>query len=190
MNKFPQGKSDSQCFELFSENPKGVPTEVIKGAHKFIANSIKNGDPGPTVQSLIKMFSVFSKEKIKDYVFTRMTKPILLELALCVIQQLVLNGPSRSIQLELVKSKAGGKIVRIADPFEANKNDQYDANFLARIDEAFFTIKDAEGVSPDVHVAAGQGHKAPYSPFDKDGAFVRPRSSAARSLDIPFEVIL
>jgi len=189
MEKQPQGMSDSECFDLFSDNPLGVSQEIIKGSHKFIANTIKNGVPGPNCQTLIKIFSVFSKEKIKDYVFTRMTKPILLELALCLIQQIVLNGPEKasSIELELVKTKSGGKIARIADPF-CNSDEKYDANFLSRIDEAFFTIRDKKGLSPDVSIASGQGHKAPYSAFSGDGTFVRPRNSVVRSLEVPFEV--
>ena len=188
MEKHPQGRSDSECFDLFSDNPKGVPLEIVKGAHKFIANTIKNGVPGPSCQTLIKVFSVFSKGKIKDYVFTRMTKPILLELALCIIQEIVLHGPDRaaSIELELVKSKSGGKLARIADPF-CDKDGNYDEDFLSRIDEAFFTISDKKGLSPDVAVASGQGHKAPYSAFSGDGTFVRPRKSVARSLQKPFE---
>ena len=190
MDNSPQGKSDIQCFEVFSENPKGVSLEIMKGDHKYIANSIKNGDSGPTCQTLIKMFSVFSKEKIKDYVFTRMTKPILLELALCIIQDLVLNGPERhhSLEIELTKSKSGGKLVRVADPFEEDGK-HLDPDFLKEIDEAFFKLKDVDGESPDFVVAAGQDHKASYSPFAKDGAFVRPGGLVPRSLELPLEVV-
>ena len=80
MDKSIQGKSDFDCFTLFSNSPKNVSIEVMKGAHKFVAKSIKNGDSGPTCSTLIKIFTAFSQQKIKDYVFTRMKKPILLEL--------------------------------------------------------------------------------------------------------------
>ena len=40
MEKSKQGKTDSQCFELFSKDPKGVSMEVINGSHKYIATVI------------------------------------------------------------------------------------------------------------------------------------------------------
>ena len=190
MDKNHQGKSDSECFELFSNSPKEVTMEVVKGAHKFIAKVIRDDEKGPTIQSLIKIFDVFSQQKIKKYVFTRMTKPILLELALCIIQEIALNGAERAqkLQLEVVQSKSGGKTVKIADPFDEDPTEGYDADFLEKIDEAFFKLRDSEGKSPDVNLVTGQGHKAPYSPFGKDGSFIRPDASAVRSLETSLEV--
>lgn len=189
MDNSLQGKSDSECFLMFSEDPKNSPKIIVEGAHKFIANAIKNNEPGPTVQKLIKIFTAFSKTPIKNYVFTRMTKPILLELALCIVQDIALNGPNRArtLTLELVNAKAGGKVVRVADPFEVPAG-KLSADSLGEIDEAFVTISDKLGVSPDVKFVSGQGHKAPYSPFGGDGSFVRPRGNVARSLDAPLEV--
>ena len=190
MNISVQGKSDSDCFELFSNSPKNVSFEVMKGAHKFVANAIKEGGPTPTCQTLIKIFTAFSEQKIKDYVFTRMKKPILLELALCIIQEIVLNGVGRAktLQLEVVKSKSGGKTVKISDQFASESSESPDAGFLNKIDEAFFTLKNTDGKSPDVNIASGQGHKAPYSPFGKDGKIVRPKPSAKRNLNPSIEV--
>ena len=189
MDNSSQGKSDFECFTSFSENPKKVSLETLKGAHKFIAKIIKDGESGPTVKSLIQIFSAFSGKEIKSYVFTCMRKPILLELLLCIIQELILNGPERAetLQLEVVKSKAGGKTVCIADPF-TEAGDTYDEDFLGKVDEAFFQLTDAEGKSPDVKFASGQGHAAPYSPFGKDGSFIRPKPRVARSLHSSIEV--
>ena len=83
MDKVQKRNSDSACFELFSNNPKGVSVEIVKWVHKCIAKVIRDGQKGPT---LIKIFDEFTQQKIKKYVFTLMTKPILLELALCIIQ--------------------------------------------------------------------------------------------------------
>lgn len=190
MDKNIQGKSDLECFESFSNDPKGVPIEIVKSAHKYIAKIIQNGEKGPTVQSLIKIFDVFARKKIRKYVFTRMRKPILLELVLCIIQDIALNGVERAqkLQLIMVQSKAHGKTVKIADPFEENPEEGYDADFLEKIDEAFFKLKDLEGKSPDVNLVSGQGHKAPYSPFGKDGSFLRPKASVIRSLGPSIEV--
>ena len=93
MDNSSQGKSDFKCFTSFSENPKKVSLETLKGAHKFVAKIIKDDESGPTIKSLIPIFSAFSKKEIKSYVFTCMRKPILLELLLCIIQELILNGP-------------------------------------------------------------------------------------------------
>lgn len=186
--KSSQGNSDSQCFISFSEDPKKASQETLKGAQKFIAKIIQNGESGPTVKSLIKIFSAFTPS-IKSYVFTCMRKPILLDLVLCIIQELVLNGPQRAqtLQLEIAKSKSGGKTVRIADPFQ-EEGDAYDDDFLNTIDEAFFKLKDSAGKSPEVQIAAGQGHGAPYSPFGEDGSFIRPKPRAARNLQPSLEV--
>ena len=190
MNKSVQGKSDSDCFDLFVDSPKNVSTEILKGAHKFVAKAIKDGSSGPTCQTLIKIFTAFTQQKIKDYVFTRMKKPILLELALCIIQDIVLNGAGRAktLQLEVVKSKAGGKTVKIVDQFAAPSSKPDDTGFLDKIDEAFFKLRDSEGNSPDVHIASGQGHKAPYTPFGKDGGLIRPKPSVVRNLNSSIEV--
>ena len=190
MNNSVQGKSDSDCFNLFSNSPKNVSLEVMKGAHKFVAKALKEGGSTPTCQTLIKIFTAFTPQKIKDYVFTRMKKPILLELALCIIQEIVLNGVGRAetLQLEVVKSKSGGKTVKIADQFEAESTESPDSGFLNKIDEAFFKLKNADGKSPDVNIASGQGHKAPYSPFGKDGGLIRQKPPVARNLNPDIQV--
>ena len=189
MEKSKQGKTDSQCFELFSKDPKGVSMEVINGSHRYIAMVITDKKSGPTIQSLIKIFSVFARVPIKNYVFTRMTKPILLELALCIIQEIASNGiaRARTLQLEVIDSKSGGKTVRVADEF-GDGDEKFDEDFLGQIDEAIFCFKDKEGKSPDKKFSSGQGHKSPYSPFGEDGAFITPKKKTPRSLEKDIEV--
>ena len=189
MEKTLEIMSDSNCFGRLKALGRDVPIEVFKGAHKYIARATKDPKMGPKVADLVEFFNHFSQEKIQYYNFSRMTKPLLLELALCVIQEVLYNGIGRaqSLQLELVKTNFGGKTVKIADPFQAER-DYFDDAFLGKIDEAFFCIKDKNGDSPDIQFAAGHGHELPYSPFAKDGAFLRPKPKAARSLDAPIEV--
>ena len=191
MDKNPQIMKDSQCFGRLKAMGRDVPIEVFNGAHKYIARATKDPKSGPKVADLVEFFNHFSQEKIQYYNFSRMTKPLLLELALCVIQEILLNGIGRakSLQLVLVKTKFGGKTVKIADPFQANR-DEFDDAFLGKIDEAFFCLKDKNGESPDIQLAAGLGHDTPYSPFAKDGAFVREKPKAARSLAASIEVRL
>ena len=189
MDKNPQVMKDSECFGRLKAMGRDVSIDVFRGAHKYIARATEDPKMGPKVADLVEFFNQFSKEKIQFYNFSRMTKPLLLELALRVIQEVLYNGISRAktLQLELVKTKFGGKKVKIVDPFQVERDD-FDDAFLGKIDEAFFCLKDTDGQSPDVQFAIGNGHKSPYSPFAKDGAFLRPKPKAARSLDLPIEV--
>ena len=115
-----------------------------------------------------------------------MTKSILQELALCILQELISYGPGRAqnLDLVLVETKAGGKTVAIAQP-----PDEFpiDDAFIRDIDEAFFTLHDLTGFSPEKKVASGQGHDAPYSPPDKRGYFT-PQKATPKSLERVFEV--
>ena len=80
-------------------------THVINGTEQTPKNSI-----------LIGLFNEFTKVPIKPYIFQRMTQPILQELALCILQELISYGPSRAHNLTLVleETKANGKTVVIA----------------------------------------------------------------------------
>ena len=191
MDKNPQNVEDSRCFSRLEAMGRDVSIDVFKGAHKYIARATNDPKIGPKVADLVEFFNHFTHEKIQYYNFSRMTKPLLLELALCIIQDVLFNGIGRAktLQLELVKTKFGGKTVKIADPFQEDR-EGFDDAFLGKIDEAFFCLKDKNGESPDIRLAAGQGHGTPYSPFAKDGAFVRPKPKAARSLAAPIEVLL
>ena len=57
------------------------------------------------------------------------------------------NGVDRAktLQSEVVRSKSGGKTVKIADQFAAGNTESPDAGFLKKIDEAFFTLKNVCG---------------------------------------------
>ena len=190
MDSTTQDKHNLDCFNQFIKSPKGVSMEVMKNAHKFVARTLQSGELSPTVQDLVKICSHFTQGKIKTYIFTRMGKRILLELVLCIIQEIVLNGLGRAetICLEVEKTKYGGKKVKIVDPFLGEKGLEEDEMFQ-QIDEAYFRLVDSDGKSPDVKLAMGKGHKEPYSPFADNGAFVRPKPSAVRSLEDPIEVI-
>ena len=189
MDVVSKNSSSRDCFYQFMASPKDVSAKVLDGTHKFLAQTIENGKGGPTIEDLVKVFGHFVHGKIQKYVFKRMTKPILLELALRIVQEISLNGVGRAktLQLELVKQKSGGQTVRIADPFSEEES-PIDEVALKEIDEAYFRLLDSEGKSPEIKFAAGQGHKASYSPFAKDYAFIRPRPRAARSLEAPIEV--
>ena len=84
---FKKSTLDHEFFTEFISDPKGSSMETILGAHRFLATVIENEDDGPTLKTLMKIFRPFNPEKsIKDYVFKRIKKSLLLELALCILQ--------------------------------------------------------------------------------------------------------
>ena len=166
----PDSLPNSSCFELFVRDPKGSKTEVIQGSHKFLCDVIEGTEPSPKNSVFIDLFNQFTPVPIKDYIFSRMTKKILQELALCVTQELISYGPSHAKNLKLVleETKAGGKTVVID---RSEEEFPVDDDFIRHIDEAFFRLSDVSGLSPDKKIASGQGHPPPYSPPDADNFF-------------------
>ena len=143
---------------------------MIQGSHKFLCDVIEGTEPSPKNSVFIDLFNQFTPVPIKDYIFSRMTKKILQELALCVTQELISYGPSHAKNLKLVleETKAGGKTVVID---RSEEEFPVDDDFIRHIDEAFFRLSDVSGLSPDKKIASGQGHPPPYSPPDADNFF-------------------
>ena len=177
------------CFQRFCGNPKLFNMDVIQGAHKFLVEVIRGGKESPTNKTLISIFNAFTPKPIKAYIFNKMGKKILQELALCILQDLATNGPARAntLTLEVIKASAGGKTVQIADHY-TDDSESIDQSFLDEIDEAIFRFRDPSGKSPDVNISSGQGLAAPYLPPDIDGAFVTPKKRKPRSLAEAMEV--
>ena len=184
MDNSPDSLPNVSCFDLFVKDPKGSKAEVIQGAHKFMTHVIKGSEQSPKNSVFIGLFNQITKVPIKSYVFMRMTKSILQELALCVLQELILYGPSRAQNLSLVleETRTGGKTVVIEkDEFPVDKE------FISDIDEAFFRLSDVTGFSPDKKVASGQGREAPYAPPNPEGFFT-PIKPKPKSLHRDFQV--
>lgn len=154
--------------------------QVILGAHRFLVNIIETEEDGPTRKVLMKIFRPFIPQKsIKDYIFRRTQKSLLLELVLCILQDVAQNGISRLASLNLVieKTRAGGKNVVVEPQSERPDNETIENDeFMKEIDEIFFLFQDKEGNSPDIKFAAGAGRPPPsYSPPDGKGNFVTPK---------------
>ena len=176
-------------FQRVPTTSERIERSVILGAHKYIAQSIKGTVEGPKISDLIGIFNKFSQSLIKDYVYTRMTKSILLELALTLLQAIASGGAehSKSLTLVIEKTKKGGKQVVLSNkepPQESQIKDlALDDSFLEEIDEAMFCLKDETGASPDFAFKSGAGLKPPYSPFGKNGEFVpEKRENAAHAV--------
>ena len=183
-------KIDIELFQVFSENPKGCNLETIQGSHRYIANVIKGSEESPNKSVLIDIFNSFSKDKIKDYVYNRMKKSILLELALCILQEIAAGGPDRAInlQLQIDKTSSGGKQIIIA-PDEGKKDEfplsHSDESTFLEIDEASFSMLDAHGKSPEKTVVSGHGKKCPYSQPDEHGYFTPVKGQDENAWEAP-----
>ena len=178
--------TDIEFFQFFSDNPRKCNLETIQGSHRYIANAIKGAEESPKNSTLINIFNEFAKDEIKDYVYHRMKKSILLELALCILQEIAVGGPerARNLQLQVTKASSGGKQVTIAP--SANPVDEFpmspsDRSSLLEIDEASFTLNDSHGKSPEKTVVSGKGQKQPYSAPDAKGYFTpeKPQGKSA-----------
>ena len=182
MDKNSKKLSPKDCFGQFCENPKEFNLDIIQGAHKFLVEVVRGEQESPKNKTLIELFSVFCEKPIRSYVFSRMGKKIMQELAICILQDLAVNGAGRAatLRLEVVKASAGGKVVKIVDQFPS-EDDNFDQSFLDEIDQAIFKFSDPSGKSPDVKFTSGQGLAAPYIPPGEDGAFVTPKKRKSRS---------
>ena len=173
-------------WDIFIRNPKGCSDKVVQGAHKFLSDVINGTEQSPTNSVFMNLFDQFTTTPVKKYVYQRMTRKILQELALRMLQEIISGGPTRakSLQLELEETRSGGKTVVIK---ESTEEFPVDEEFVRDIDEAFFSIGDSSGLSPQIRLASGQGRIPPYFPPDGSGYFT-PKKAQPRSLAADFEV--
>ena len=180
--------SNEKLFTVFHDNPKDCPNEVIKGAYRFMISVVDGETEAPTKSILIDIFNVFCVKPVKTYIFNKMGKKILLELALRILQELALGEPNRAetLQLEVVKAASGGKALVIADkdPDAPTEDSPVDRDFVKDIDEAFFRLHDSSGSSPDVTFTSRQGRA---KALQEDQNFTTPTRSSARSLEDEFD---
>ena len=179
-------KSDEQFFKLFSELPRDSNPEVLMGSHRFLSYSIKNKTNLPSGSTLIKIFMVFAQEGIKEYVFRRMKKQILLELALCLVQDLISADPKRAAALEIRIEQCNTGVKKAVIATSETSEEQLDDEFpldptldWESIDEAVFCLHDRTGTSPDSKFVSGQGKPAPYAQPDENGSFTTPKKPAS-----------
>ena len=113
-----------------------------------------------------------------------MKKQILLELALCLVQDLISADEKRAAALEIriERCSAGYKkaIVATCESDDKEQSDEFplDPTFdWDSIDEAAFCLHDKSGASPDSKFVSGQGKPAPYAQPEVDGSFTTPVKS-------------
>lgn len=176
--------TDEQFFLLFAQSPRGASPKILMGSHRFLSQAIKNKSTSPSGSQLVALFMCFAHKGIKEYKFKQMKKKIQLELALCLIQDLLKGdeGRANALEIRIVKCSAGGKKPVIAtrgdDAEEESDEFPLDSSLdYSTIDEAQFCLHDTSGSSPDAKFTSGQGRAAPYSPPEEDGSFSTPKKS-------------
>ena len=171
-------------FQEFLDNPTGSDIPTLSGAKKYLTDVIKGDEAGPTCNMLIDMFHEFTRKEIKDYVFQRMRKTILLELALGIVSEILAHGIQRAKTIELVVTgtKAKGKTVVIAEDdarpeFPLSEDDAQRYRF---IDEASFDLRDSSGDSPGSKLSSGKKESArgkeSADPFQTPQKAINPKS--------------
>ena len=177
----------------FCKQPRNSGIQVIQGSHKYISLAIRGEIPTPKKSILIGIFREFSAEPIKDYIFNRIPKKMLLELALCVLQDIIAKGSTRakSLQLVVAKTTEGNKTVVIDEEDE----DGNSASSLARqspskIAKAIFKLSDKNGISPDISLSIGEDSDPAYKPPDKQGYFTPVRRSLRREFDVSIQIAM
>ena len=98
---------EQTLFEEFCLNPKDPTIEIIQGSHRFISLSMKNGPSIPKKSTLSELFKEFMTVPAKQYVFNQIPRRMLLEIAICILQDIVSRGISRvkALRLEVTRTK-------------------------------------------------------------------------------------
>ena len=187
MSKSKSNNLDKKLFTSFCQDPRGSTIQIAQGAHKFISLSIRGEIPTPKKSILIDIFREFSAEPIKDYIFNRIPKKMLLELALCILQDIITKGSTRakSLQLVVAKTTDGDKTVVIeddcADGNAPNRSDQIPSTQIAN---AVFRLSDKNGISPDISLSIEKDKNPAYKPPDKQGYFTPVRRSLTKEFNV------
>ena len=157
-------------FEKFTDNPKGCSVENIKGSLNYLLDVQKNTKSSPTNSTFIHIFNFFhvkNSPPIKDYVYKRLTKTILLELAIALLQEIASCDIERAKTLVIVlkRTSSGGKEVKLSD---APSEDEFPLSpsaesILCEIDEAEFSLDDSTKKSPSKIVRSGKRRALQFS---------------------------
>ena len=188
MEKSNTVNSGITFFREFCKNPRNFSLEIVQGAHKYISLVLAKKVPSVKKSILVGIFNEYIDQPVKDYVFLRIPKNHLLELALTIFQDIIEKGVERaaSLCLELINSVDGDKTIAIAPNTGGAAGSEA---FSAReVMEASFSLTDPSGLSPDVSFSVGKGRGPPYRKPDDDGYFT-PRKSARKSLEREFQVL-
>ena len=190
MEKSNTENNGKEFFEKFCENPRGSDIETFQGAHKYVSIVITHKNPPIKKSTLIKIFNELTVEPIRDYIFDRIAKKLLLELALRILQDIIQNAVERAASIKLVLTKAvtGKNMVTIA-PHSSGSSAESTFSVTEVLDSSF-RLSDRQGLSPDVTFSIGKNRRPAFQQPDDNGYFTPKRTApnARKSLDMDFEV--
>ena len=184
--------SGIECFKRFCNNPRNGDLEIFQGSHKFLTLVLaqKISSPFAKKSILIGIFNEFIEEPVKNYVFNRISRKLLLELAIRILQEFIERGAERASSLKLVVAKAtdGENTILIApsNPDGEPAKEPYSA---PEVLDTTFRLSDKSGLSPDVSFSIGKKRPPAFQRPDKTGYFT-PRKGARKSLSDTFKVLL
>ena len=187
-NKGNPSNTDSgvEFFKQFSQNPKEVDIETVQGSHKFLSLVLaqKVSSSIAKKSTLIRIFNHFIDEPVKDYVFHRISRKLLLELAIRILQEFITRGVQRARTLKLVVADATSseeKTILIAPNDASNgDNNPYQA---PEVLDATFRLSDTAGLSPDVSFSIGKKRPPAFQRPDSTGYFTPSKKGARKALD-------
>ena len=140
--------SDLEFIKKFCKNPRDFHMETLQETHRYISLALRNEIPAPKKSILIDIFREFAANPIKDYVFHRINKKILLELALRIIQEIAEKGAEHAWTLQLVVGKTSNGIKSVVIAKNAPSADKQTTFEATEIEDVTFKISDRAGMSP------------------------------------------
>ena len=182
--------SGIELLKKFCNNPKGGNLEIFQGSHKFLTLVL-----GQKISSLftkksilIGIFNEFMDEPVKDYIFHRISRKLLLELAIRILQEFIERGAERASSLKLVIAKAtdGENTILIAQN-QPNGDVCKDPYSAPEVLDATFRLSDKSGLLPDVSFSIGKKRPPAFQRPDKTGYFT-PKKGVRKSLNDAFQV--
>ena len=90
---------DESRFKSFTDSPKSFSVRNLQASHRILSKSLTQKKSPVTKNILIKILMNFVPNEIKEYHFKRMTRAILVELAFCIVQDIIQNGEGRADSL-------------------------------------------------------------------------------------------
>ena len=187
----PQEKNSGiEFFKKFCDNPKEVDLEIVQGTHKYLnlVLSQKISSSCAKKSILIDIFNEFIDEPVRDYVFHRISRKLLLELAIRILQEFITRGVERAKSLKLIVSKAtSSRQTILIAPNDSSSVASKSPFSAPEVLDATFRLADKTGLSPEVSFSIGKKRPPAFQRPDETGYFT-PSKGARKSLTEAFKV--
>ena len=152
----PEKPSNIECFHQFCDSPTEFNKDIISGSISHIQKIIQGQEASPKRAVFVDIFNHFVTHEVKDYVYARMKKSLLEELALKLLKEIQAEGPQcmKTLEIQIEKTSAGGKQLIIPGDDKSFAIKEGDEQLLIeQIDSVEGTLVDKSGDSPNVKFA-------------------------------------